>query len=56
MMGNNVLVSGAAGFIGSHLVDFILKNTDWFVVGLDRLDEAGNLNLINELESWRNYP
>lgn len=37
-----ILITGAAGFIGSHLARFILENTDMTVVGLDRLDEAGD--------------
>lgn len=38
-----ILVTGAAGFIGSHFCRWLLECTDWFVVGLDRLDEAGSL-------------
>ena len=34
-----VLVTGAAGFIGSHLCDCILKQGD-FVVGLDNFDDS----------------
>ena len=33
-----ILLTGAAGFIGSHLTRYILEHTDWTVVGLDRLD------------------
>lgn len=38
-----VLITGMAGFIGSHLLEHILKTTDWHVVGLDRLDETSTL-------------
>lgn len=37
-----ILVTGSAGFIGSHLVRFLLQHTDWQIVGLDRLDFAGD--------------
>lgn len=37
-----ILVTGSAGFIGSHLVRHLIANTDWQIVGLDRLDFAGD--------------
>ena len=37
-----ILLTGAAGFIGSHLARYILEQTDWTVVALDRLDPAGD--------------
>lgn len=39
-----VLITGAAGFIGRSLVRHLLATTDWFIVGLDRLDEAATMN------------
>jgi len=48
-MSKNVLVTGGAGFIGSHLIEHIFKNTDWNVVCLDRLDTSGNLNRLSEI-------
>jgi nucleoside-diphosphate-sugar epimerase len=41
------LLTGGAGFIGSHCVEHILKNTDWEIVILDKLTYAGNLNYLN---------
>ena len=37
-----VLITGAAGFIGSHLVEHCLKNTDWELVLIDKLAYASN--------------
>ena len=41
-MSKRVLLTGGAGFIGHHLIEEILKNTDYDVVSLDRLDTSGN--------------
>ena len=53
-----VLITGGAGFIGHHLIHYFLKNTDYNIVSLDRLDTAGNLNRIAEIldgnEDWKN--
>ena len=43
------LITGGAGFIAHHLVSQILKNTDWEVVTLDRLDFSGNLNRLQDV-------
>ena len=43
------LVTGGAGFIAHHLISQILKNTDWEVVTLDRLDFSGNLNRLQDV-------
>tara|TARA_Y100000389_G_scaffold168096_1_gene173608 strand:- start:249 stop:1268 length:1020 start_codon:yes stop_codon:yes gene_type:complete len=44
-----VLVTGGAGFIAHHLVFQILKDTDWEVITLDRLDFSGNLNRLQDV-------
>src|SRR6185503_8820276 len=47
-----VLITGAAGFVGHHLVEHILKNTDWHVTIVDRLDASGNLNRLSGINVW----
>ena len=47
----NVLITGGAGFIAHHLIYFLLKNTDWNIVSLDRLDYSGNLNRLDSILS-----
>jgi dTDP-glucose 4,6-dehydratase len=39
-----VLLTGGAGFIGAHIVEHLIKNTDFEIIVLDRLTYAGNLN------------
>ena len=48
-MSKTALITGGAGFIAHHLIGQILKNTDWNVVTLDRLDYSGNLNRLHDL-------
>ena len=44
-----VLITGGAGFIAHHIIAHIIKNTDWDIVTLDRLDLSGNLNRLHEI-------
>lgn len=37
-----ILITGGCGFIGHHLCEAVLKNTDWDIVILDRLNYASN--------------
>jgi dTDP-glucose 4,6-dehydratase len=49
-----VLLSGGAGFIGSNLVAYLLKHTDWQITIIDRLDHSGNLNRLAEIGAHDN--
>lgn len=44
-----ILVTGAAGFIGSHYIRHVMETTDWEVVALDRLEEVARLQTASEL-------
>jgi len=37
-----VVITGGAGFVGSHVVEHFLKNTDWGIIVLDKLNYASN--------------
>ncbi len=46
-----VLITGGAGFIAHHLIYYLINNTDWEIVSLDRLDYSGNLNRLDNIIS-----
>ena len=46
-----VLITGGAGFIAHHLIYYLIKNTNWDIVSLDRLDYSGNLNRLDNILS-----
>jgi len=52
----NVLITGGAGFIGSHLVKFFVKNyPNYNIINIDNLTYAGDLNNLIEIEDQPNY-
>jgi dTDP-glucose 4,6-dehydratase len=52
----NILITGGAGFIGSHLVRlFVNKYVDYNIYNLDNLTYAGNLENLTDIESKENY-
>lgn len=48
-MSKRVLITGGAGFIAHHVIDRILRTTDWEIISLDRLDFSGNLNRLADM-------
>lgn len=55
-MKKTILISGGAGFIGSHVVRRFVNNyPDYLIVNADKLTYAGNLNNLKDIEDRSNY-
>ena len=52
----NILITGGAGFIGSHVVRlFVTKYPEYHIINLDKLTYAGNLANLADIEQKPNY-
>ena len=52
----NILITGGAGFIGSHLVKyFVKKYKNYNIINIDKLTYASNIKFLNEIENENNY-
>ncbi len=51
-----VLITGASGFVGHHLVEHFLKNTSWDIITIDRLSHTTNkgFDRLREVEAFDN--
>lgn len=56
MSSRKILITGGAGFIGSHVVRlFVNKYPEYTIVNLDKLTYAGNLENLRDIENLPNY-
>ena len=52
----NILITGGAGFIGSHLVEhFVKKYPNYHIYNVDKLTYASNIKFLNKIENKKNY-
>lgn len=54
-MNKRVLITGVSGFVGSHLLDHVLVNTDWEVVGIASWEHKGSPDKITDSKHYQEH-
>lgn len=49
-----ILITGGCGFIGHHFVEAILKNTDWEIIIIDKLNYSSDFDRLRDIEAFDN--
>lgn len=47
-----VLLTGGVGFVGHHFVEHFLKNTDWEIIIIDRLNYSGSMDRLRDIKAF----
>lgn len=50
-----ILITGGCGFIGSNFIKYLLKNSDYQIVNIDKLTYAGNLKNLIDIQNNPRY-
>ena len=54
-MKKTILITGGAGFIGSAVIRYILNNSNFKIINIDKLTYASNLSSLKNYEKNKNY-
>ena len=55
-MSKRCLITGGAGFAGHHVVEHLIKNTDWQIIVLDRLSYSSNgWNRLRDIDVYNDH-